>query len=214
MPELKGILLLGPTGVGKSPLGDLLEEKGLYGYRFLHFDFGRELRAIAKGALREDILPSERIFIRKVLEEGLLFEDEHFPLVEKIFLGFLKHKGARDEILIMNGLPRHVGQAQKLASRVNIPLVLVIEASFEEILERIHRNTGGDRQGRDDDYIELIYKKWQTYKNRTRPLRSYYQAQGAEVLKILVGRFTKPHETLSLLKEQLPCEKFVALFKG
>ncbi len=212
---LKGILLLGPTGVGKSPLGDLLEAQGLYGRRFLHFDFGRELRAIARGEIRDGILPSERVFIQKVLAEGLLLENEHFYLAEKILRAFLQFKEATgEEILVLNGLPRHEGQALLMKEYVNIPLVLVLEASFEEILERIHRNTGGDRKGRDDDRIELIYKKWQTYKARTRPLKEFYARQGAKVLKILVGRHTRPEETLASLKQGLPRTDFNKLFKS
>ena len=45
----KAILLLGPTGSGKSPLGDELEANGLNGRRCLHFDFGRRLRRAAEG---------------------------------------------------------------------------------------------------------------------------------------------------------------------
>jgi len=210
---LKGFLVLGPTGVGKSPLGDLLEERGLYGKKFLHFDFGRELRAVAKGIIRDGILLSERIFIQKVLSEGLLLENEHFYLAQKILKAFLRAREASgEEILVMNGLPRHEGQARALAPEIHIPLVVVLEASFEEILERIHHNVGGDRTGRNDDYIELIYKKWLLYKERTRPLREYYQRRGAKVLKLLVGRNTKPAETLSLLQENLSQREFRKLF--
>ncbi len=211
--KLKGLLLLGPTGVGKSPLGDLLEEKGLYGQRFLHFDFGRQLRAVARGEIRDGILPSERLFVQRVLEEGLLLEDEQFYLAVKILRGFLSHKkAAGDEILVMNGLPRHRGQAEGLAPEIDIPLVVVLEASFEEILERIHRDVGGDRRGRSDDRIELIYRKWQTYKERTRPLIEFYERRGARVLKLLVGRHTKPLETYALLKERLTPEQLGTLF--
>jgi len=210
MKKLRGILLLGPTGVGKSPLGDLLEEKGLYQVPMLHFDFGRELRAVARGEKRDGILPSERVFIQKVLEEGLLLEDEHFPLALKILKGFLHLKGARgDEILVMNGLPRHRGQAEALADTVHIPLVVVLEASFEEILERIHKDVGGDRKGRTDDYIELIYKKWLTYRDRTRPLMAYYREKGARVLKLPVGRRTRPLETYEILKKNLSPAEFI-----
>ncbi len=211
---LRGLLLLGPTGVGKSPLGDLLEECGIYGQKCLHFDFGKELRAVARGEIRDGFLSSERIFIQKVLSEGLLLENEHFYLALKILQNFLHTKRASgNEILVMNGLPRHEGQARALANKIYIPLVIVLEASFEEILERIHHNIGGDRNGRDDDYIELIYKKWLTYKERTRPLREYYRKKGAKVLKILVGRRTTPSETLAQLKERLPQGEFKRVFE-
>lgn len=40
------VLLLGSTGSGKTPLGDLIERRGLRGVRCLHFDFGVNLRKI------------------------------------------------------------------------------------------------------------------------------------------------------------------------
>jgi adenylate kinase family enzyme len=42
----KAILLLGPTGSGKTPLGQVLEERGLWGHTCMHFDFGANLREI------------------------------------------------------------------------------------------------------------------------------------------------------------------------
>jgi hypothetical protein len=41
------ILLVGPTGSGKTPLGALCEKKGLWQSRVFHFDFGAILRRIA-----------------------------------------------------------------------------------------------------------------------------------------------------------------------
>ncbi len=208
MPKrLTGMLLLGPTGVGKSPLGNLLRERGLYNIPVLHFDFGRELRAIARGEKRNGILPSERLFIQKVLEKGLLLEDQHFYLAVKILKAFLYLNSAKGtEILVMNGLPRHLGQARSLERIIRFPLVVVLEASFEEILERIYRNVGGDRKGRTDDYIELIYKKWLIYRDRTRPLIEFYGMKGAKIIKLLVGRSTNPMETYYSLRSLLPRE--------
>jgi adenylate kinase family enzyme len=42
----EAILLLGPTGSGKTPLGQVLERRGLWGHRCSHFDFGDNLREI------------------------------------------------------------------------------------------------------------------------------------------------------------------------
>ena len=41
------LLLIGPTGSGKTPLGELLERSGLWGRPCRHFDFGERMRRIA-----------------------------------------------------------------------------------------------------------------------------------------------------------------------
>jgi len=43
------ILLVGPTGAGKTPLGEWLQLHGLWGRRCHHFDFGTNLREVASG---------------------------------------------------------------------------------------------------------------------------------------------------------------------
>jgi len=79
------VLLLGPTGAGKSPLGDALEQRGLLGRKCRHLDFGAELRsAVSGGKGSAAYSPEELDFIHGVLERGLLLENEHFPLAKKI----------------------------------------------------------------------------------------------------------------------------------
>lgn len=39
------VLLVGPTGSGKSPPGDLLAKRGFLGRRAHHLDFGSALRS-------------------------------------------------------------------------------------------------------------------------------------------------------------------------
>ncbi len=65
------LLLLGPTGLGKTPLGLLLEARGLAGHRCVHFDFGDNLRQAVARYQPDDILSREDIeFLRHVLEEN------------------------------------------------------------------------------------------------------------------------------------------------
>jgi len=69
----QAVLLLGPTGSGKTPLGDALQREGFGGRRCHHFDFGEQLRhatGVGDGLDAADIA-----FVRKVLEEGALLEN-------------------------------------------------------------------------------------------------------------------------------------------
>ena len=44
----RALLLLGPTASGKTPLGKLIEERGLWDFRWVHFDFGAQMRKRGK----------------------------------------------------------------------------------------------------------------------------------------------------------------------
>jgi adenylate kinase len=185
---VKAVLLLGPTGAGKSPLGDCLEKKGFNGRRFLHFDFGEQLRAVASSALPpEGFEAREHSFIRDVLEKGLLLEKEHFPIALKVVDSFLRrnHFGPADT-LVLNGLPRHVGQAQDMDAVAAVRSVVVLECSPGDTHQRICTNVGGDRTARTDDDTEMVRKKLEIYRKRTAPLIDYYTDKKCTVMKIEV----------------------------
>ena len=201
MDRHEAILLIGPTGSGKTPLGDLLEERGLppSGRRCVHFDFGRELRRIAR---EDDALfdADEVAFIRDVLEEGALLENEHFHVAEKILTAFLAGRlgpqaGIRDPqsaLVVLNGLPRHVGQAADVDRIVDIRAVIRLNCTPEIVLERIRTNAGGDRVRRADDDLAAVRSKLALFAERTKPLLAHYAARGATALEIEVTANTVP----------------------
>lgn len=191
-----GVLLLGPTGAGKSPLGDLFEGRGLLGKRCLHFDFGRELRTIAAcSGPPEGFTVSDHTFIQGVLEKGLLLENEHFPIAEKIVRSFLSRKDfSHSDILILNGLPRHAGQAQDMARLVQMLAVAVLECDAVEVEKRIVLNTGGDRAGRTDDASHMIGRKIALFRERTAPLIDYYDSIGCRIIRVPVKADTHAEE--------------------
>ena len=72
----EAILLLGPTGSGKTPLGQVLEERGLWGHAWSHFDFGANLREIVDCNEPDESIGAEDIaLLRRMVPEGLLLED-------------------------------------------------------------------------------------------------------------------------------------------
>ncbi len=184
--QSEAILLIGPTSAGKTPLGDYMAQRGILGRKCRHFDFGRELRSVAG---REEPAPGfsreEYGFIRDILEKGRLLEDEHFHLAEKILRNFLAGSGWREpDLIVLNGLPRHVGQARDMERHVAVTHLLQLECSPEAVSARIDRNTGGDRLHRTDDAEDMIRKKLALYHDRTAPLVEYYGARGCMLISL------------------------------
>jgi adenylate kinase family enzyme len=195
---IDALLLIGPTGAGKTPLGDLLEREGLNGRTCRHFDFGRELRRVAAGDGRDEAFPPEEVaVIRRVLNEGALLEDEHWTLAEKILRRFLGE--GRTELIVLNGLPRHVGQARRIDEILRVSTVLHLDCPADTVLKRICRNTGGDRAGRTDDEAQAVRARLATYGARTAPLLDHYRTGGATIRTIPVGANATPRDMLEEL---------------
>ncbi|MGA2361150.1 MAG: nucleoside monophosphate kinase [Candidatus Aminicenantales bacterium] len=181
-------LLVGPTGAGKTPLGRLLEEKGAAGRRCFHFDFGAELRTVAAAPERAPSLgPPEVEVILRSLRTGALLEDHEFPIALKVLRAFAREKGLReDDRLVLNGLPRHIGQARMMEDVVRIQVVISLEALPEVIRERILLDTGGDRLERPDDELQAIRRKLVIFRMRTLPLVEYYENREVPVVRLTV----------------------------
>jgi len=197
MPQ--AILLLGPTGSGKTPLGEMLQARGLAGGRQCrHFDFGDRLRRIASGQLNVDELTDDdRAFITEMLDRGALLEDEHFHVAEKILRAFIAERAtglfelATDygppATVVLNGLPRHVGQAGDVDRIVTVRLVVELSCSAKTVRRRLADDAGGDRAGRIDDDPASVRKKLELYTRRTEGLLDHYRSLGAAVISLTIG---------------------------
>jgi adenylate kinase family enzyme len=213
---INAMLLLGPTGVGKSPLGDAIAQNGLFGRRCHHLDFGSELRgSVSREDLSSAYSTKELDFIHGVLERGLLLENEHFPLAEKIFGLFLERAGfASRDLLILNGIPRHTGQSKDIARIARIHALIVLDCTTDDVYRRIRNNVGGDRTERLDDDKKLIAKKLEIFRERTAPLVDYYsQHDDCRIYRVNVSAATtteQAYQGLSSLAAAHPPISLVA----
>lgn len=196
------ILLIGPTGSGKTPLGEYLAKNGFAGRKCRHFDFGEHLRRSSDVSESSSFLDgSELSVVRRVLEKGALLEDDEFFIAEKILINFLDAGRAGDgDMVVLNGLPRHMGQARDLEKTVRVGVVLHLVCDPETVVERIDRNSGGDRTGRTDDAVEQVRKKLELFEERTKPLLDYYRARGSEVFDVEIGPTTGPVEIVEKME--------------
>lgn len=204
MQKKRAILLVGPTGCGKTPLGELLERRGLWGRRCRHFDFGARLRRLPQAQEVPGCLtPQEVDCVEDALASGALLEDEHFRIAEAMLRAFIaEHNVADDDYAVLNGLPRHVGQARDVAAIVDVQTVIELSCTPEVVPQRLRSNAGGDRTARTDDDGGLVRQKLETYAARTAPLIDYYARAGARMETVDVRADARAEDIWQALMER------------
>ncbi len=103
------------------------------------------------------------------------------------------HEG---DLVVLNGLPRHVGQARGVEEIVSIDSVIHLAAEPAVLCERIRLDTGGDRSGRSDDAEEAVLRRVERFRARTRPLLERYADR---VLRVPIGLETSPEAVRAAL---------------
>ncbi|NQU38803.1 MAG: nucleoside monophosphate kinase [Lentisphaerae bacterium] len=198
----RAILLLGPTGAGKSPLGDYLAAVGLWRRRCHHFDFGAELRRVGRDG-GPGLSATDVAYIGRVLREGALLEDETFYIACEILERFLAAQGVGEhDLVVLNGLPRHAGQARDVGQIVDVRCVIALECGADTVRARIADNSGGDRAERTDDSLEKITRRLALYATRTHPLLDHYRSKGVQLRLISVGVNTTPADIVDAVREE------------
>ncbi|MFA4973176.1 MAG: hypothetical protein WC683_11220 [bacterium] len=132
--NMPALLLIGPTGSGKSPLGAMLEKRT----GWVHFDFSHELRSIVRGASDHDLTEEEIAYISNLLSRHEPFSDDKSHTMKKIVGSFIKKNSGAPGV-ILNGLPRHIKQAKDIDDLIEVKKVAVLNV---------------DHAGRDDDAHE------------------------------------------------------------
>eukprot|EP01048_Picozoa_sp_COSAG05_P002017 COSAG05_NODE_74_length_21769_cov_194.316290_33_plen_256_part_00 len=200
-------IILGPTGSGKTSYGRHAQQFGFCGREAHHFDFGEQLRhvvdqhsptpsGLSKGHVRK---------VRSVLETGALLEDDDEDIVRIIVQEFVNQQDCPAEaILLLNGIPRHTGQASLVASLVDVRWVVNLQCDMETVCARIAMGSGTDRAGRVDDSAQLITKKLATFKERTQPLLQHYAESGALIISVDVDVDTQPADIRRAVDGALP----------
>jgi len=196
MSRPRALLLLGPTGSGKTPVGRRIEAEGLGGTRVAHLDFGECLRTVARGGgAAFGLLAAQVAVVEHCLRTGALLENESFSIAEQIVRAFLaRQKLDATGVVLLNGLPRHVGQATAVSRIVQLRAVAFLTCNPRTVHERIALDTGGDRAGRSDDSLREVESKLRLFEARTLPLIGFYETVGVPILRIPVTSDTSPED--------------------
>uniref|UniRef100_A0A832GPQ1 Adenylate kinase n=1 Tax=Caldimicrobium thiodismutans TaxID=1653476 RepID=A0A832GPQ1_9BACT len=186
MVQIHALLLIGPTGAGKTPLGEEMEKRGILGKKAHHFDFGENLRKAAKNLL--PLNHQERLLIQHILLEGRLLKPEEFFLAKNILSSFLEQRNFKpDHLLILNGLPRNIYQATALTSLIEISYLVFLEVDLQTLKIRLKKDPAGDRKGREDDHEAYLAKKLDWFQRETLPLIDFYEKRNTKIITIKVN---------------------------
>lgn len=161
MAEL--IVLMGPTGAGKSVQGDLLAQD-LNG---VHLSSGNLLRQdpkIAEIIASGQLAPAEEV--ERIVSEAIDAIDPAQPIIFDGFPRTMSNVKWMDE-----ELPKHQRE---------LKAVVLIELDLETIKQRL------GLRDRADDSPEAVQAKWDQYLEKTRPVVEHYEQLG--VLKRVDGR--------------------------
>lgn len=166
VPDIRGLLLIGPPGSGKGTIGQKLEN--LLGFK--HLSSGDLIRA----AMSNDGLDDPRW--GAVSKGGLICEDDLWQLFDS-FVSEWRHvreQAAKPNPLIIDGIPRCPGQVSALARRVSVVGVINLECDNQEILVgRLQARAAS--LGRIDDLQEhILRERLQLFETETRPVVDAY----------------------------------------
>jgi adenylate kinase len=195
------VVILGPPGAGKGTCAKIIGEI----YRIPVITTGDMLRAAVAG------MTPLGLTAKSYMDRGELVPDD---LVNRLVTERLNEPDARDGF-ILDGYPRSPRQAEALerilkTSGKKLNHVLHIELEDETIIDRLSRRRSCPRCGaifhldnkpprargkcdacdtelvqRDDDKPEVIRRRLEVYREKTRPLLDFYEKKG--LIKVIRG---------------------------
>ncbi len=184
----RSILLLGPPGAGKGTLGKLLSSAGNH----FHLSSGDIFRGLSPespaGKLyhsyagKGHLLPDDvTVGIWHHFVEGLIATNRYFP---------------HQQLLLLDGIPRTIHQAELLERYIQIMHIIVLEThNMDELIKRMKRRALIERRA--DDLEETVLEtRMRVYAEDTQKLLEHYPAS-------LISRFKADQRPLEVLRDVL-----------
>lgn len=153
------IVLIGIQGSGKSTQGNLLSEK----LNIPYLSTGHIFRELAKEHSQLGR------YIKEVMNAGYLIPDDKTLEIVEEYLSRPDYK----EGYILDGFPRTNAQAE--AFKNGITKVIYLKVSNKEALWRL---AGRHDQSRQDETLNAIFRRIESFHKFTEPVLEYYRKKG------------------------------------
>ena len=165
--EAGELIFMGPPGVGKGTQAKLLTDR----HGWVQLSTGDLFRDHIKRAT-----PLGK------LAQGFMDKGEYVP--DDVTVGMVREFIAAlpaDARVMFDGFPRTVAQAEALAALLAeggraIGRVVLMDVPRDELTRRIVARSRA--QGRADDSLEVLAKRFDVYEKQTQPVIDHYERQG------------------------------------
>lgn len=180
---VKNYIFLGPPGVGKGTLAQLVEKK----HGIKHISTGDIFRNNIKNKTPIGIK------VKKILDSGEYVSDD---LTNEIVKDAIFNDSVKKSGFILDGYPRTLNQAQFLKDiNLEITGAVLLHASDEVILHRLTSRARGE-----DDTPEVIKRRLEVYNKKTKPLIDFYKKENKLIIVSSEGTID---ENMNRLEKEL-----------
>ena len=194
--RFKTVLLFGAPGSGKGTQGKILGS--IPG--FFHSATGDIFRSL-------DLQSEVGRLFWEYAGKGKLVPDDVTVRVWKQFITGMEMVNQfhpESEILILDGIPRNVGQARLLESTIDVAAIIHLSADLSKMVERLRRRALRENRF-DDANDDVIKRRLEVYERDTAPVLDFYPKDKIVKLDATMSQIRVLHEILEVLvpiKEQ------------
>lgn len=186
--KFQSVLIFGAPGSGKGTQGKFLSSAGNH----FHLSSGDIFRGLSPespaGELyhsyagKGELVPDDvTIEIWHHYVQGLIATNRYFP---------------KDQLLLLDGIPRTVRQAEILDQYIEVKKIILLESkSPESLIQRLKRR-GMIEKRQDDKDEEVLRRRMEIYQAETLPVLGYYSEER-------VARFQADQRPLEVLRDIL-----------
>lgn len=186
--KFRSVLLFGPPGSGKGTLGKFLSSAGNH----FHLSSGDIFRGLSPES------PSGKLY-HSYASQGLLLPDEITIQIWHDFVHGLIDTNRyfpEQQLLLLDGLPRTIQQADLLDKYIHIEKIIVLEVNdAEKLIQRIQRRALIEKRGDDRD-PNVLKTRMEIYQQDTLKLLQHYPAE-------VISRFNADQKPLEVLRDVL-----------
>jgi adenylate kinase len=184
----RSVLIFGPPGSGKGTLGKFLSSAGNH----CHLSSGEIFRTLSPES------PAGKLY-HNYASKGLLLPDEVTLQIWHHFVHGLiatNRYFPKQQLLLLDGIPRTLKQAELLEKHIKVEGVIVLEIKhFEELVKRLQRRAIIEKRTDDMD-VNILRTRMEVYLKDTKELLKHYPAS-------LISRFDAEQKPLEVLRDVL-----------